>query len=118
MGEHPHTRAVCGCHLSCGVRVFPLIPPGLPVEAGPDGCPAQGGLKIALRGGGGGGDGMGAWRRRGGVSRNGLPFVLCNDGCCHQRRRNTTFGPEKFLHEKIFPHICVVKMISATLGSF
>ena len=21
------------------------------------------------------------------------PFVLCKDGCCHQRRQNTTFGP-------------------------
>ena len=41
------------------------------------------------------------------------PFVLCKDGCCHQRRRNTNFGPENFFHEKIFPHICVVKMISA-----
>ena len=46
------------------------------------------------------------------------PFVLCKDGCCHQRRWNTNFGPENFFHEKIFPHICVVKMISATWGSF
>ena len=58
-----------------------------------------GGPKIALRGGGGG-DGMGARRRRGGgVPEMGFcagPFVLCKDGCCHQRRRNTNFGPEIF----------------------
>ena len=46
------------------------------------------------------------------------PFVLCKDGCCHQRRWNTNFGPENFFQEKFFPHICVVKMISATWGSF
>ena len=46
------------------------------------------------------------------------PFVLWKDGCCHQRRRNTNFDPENFFHAKIFPHICVVKMISATWGSF
>ena len=46
------------------------------------------------------------------------PFVLCKDGCCHQRCRNTNFGTENFFHSKIFPHICVVKMISATWGSF
>ena len=65
---------------------------------------------------------MGARRRRGGgVPEMGFragPFVLCKDGCCHQRRRNTNFGPENFFHEKIFPHICVVKMISAKWGSF
>ena len=57
----------------------------------------------------------------GGVPEMGFragPFVLCKDGCCHQRRWNTKFGPENFFHEKIFPHICVVKMISATWGSF
>ena len=54
---------------------------------------------------------MGARRRRGG---GGVPemgfrarlFVLCKDRCCHQRRRNTNFGPEKFFHEKIFSHMC------------
>ena len=57
----------------------------------------------------------------GGVPEMGFragPFVLCKDGCCHQRRRNTNFGLENFFHEKIFPHICAVKMISATWGSF
>ena len=69
----------------------------------------QGGPKIALRGGGG--DGMGARRRRGGGApemgfRAGL-FVLCKDGCCHQRRRNTNFGPENFFSLKNFPpHMC------------
>ena len=70
----------------------------------------------------GGGDGMGARRRRGGgVPEMGFrarPLILCKDGCCHQRRWNTNFGPENFFHEKIFPHICVVKMISAMWGSF
>ena len=65
---------------------------------------------------------MGARRRRGGgVPEMGFragPLVLCKDGCCHQRRRNTNFGPEKFFPQKIFPHICVVKLISATWGSF
>ena len=66
---------------------------------------------------------MGARRRRGGrgfqkwASVPG-PLFWCEDGCCHQRRRNTNFGPEKFFRENIFPHICVVKMISATWGSF
>ena len=61
---------------------------------------------------GGGGDGMGAWRRRGGgrVPEMGFragPFVLCKDGCCHQRRRNTNFGPEQFFSRKNFPpHMC------------
>ena len=57
----------------------------------------------------------------GGVPEMGFcagPFVLCKDGCCHQRRRNTNFGPENFFHEKMFPHICLVKMISTTWGSF
>ena len=35
------------------------------------------------------------------------PFVLCKDGCCHQRRRNTNFGPENFFSRKNFPpHMC------------
>ena len=35
------------------------------------------------------------------------PFVLCKDGCCHQRRRNTNFGPENFFSLKNFPpHMC------------
>ena len=36
-----------------------------------------------------------------------LPFVLYKDGCCHKRRRNTNFGPEKFFSLKKFPpHMC------------
>ena len=70
-----------------------------------------------------GGDGMGTRRRRrrGGVREMGFrarPFVLCKDGGCHQRRRNTNFGPEKFFSRKNFPHICVVKMISATWAMY
>ena len=35
------------------------------------------------------------------------PFVLCKDGCCHQRRRNTNFGLEIFFSLKNFPpHMC------------
>ena len=35
------------------------------------------------------------------------PFVLCKDGCCHQRRRNTNFGPENcFSLKKFPPHMC------------
>ena len=77
--------------------------------------------KIALRRGGG----M-AWAP--GEGRGGLvpemgfragPFVLCKDGCCHQRRQNKQILARRiFFHEKNFPHICVVKMISATWGSF
>ena len=59
---------------------------------------ALGGPKIALQGGGGR-----AWApgEGGGGSRNGLPCR--QDGCCHQRRRNTNFGLEIFFHEKKFP---------------
>ena len=65
------------------------------------------GPKIALPGGG--------WHGRpakegGGVPEMGFragPFVLCKDGCCHQRRRNTNFGPENFFSLKKFsPHMC------------
>ena len=59
---------------------------------------------------GGGGDGMGARRKRGGVPEMGFragPFVLYKDGCCHQRRQNTNFGPEKvFLRKHFPPHMC------------
>ena len=66
-----------------------------------------GGPKIALRGGGGGR----RWHGRpakegGGVPEMGFragPFVLCKDGCCHQRRRNTNFGPENFFTKKFSP---------------
>ena len=55
----------------------------------------------------GGGDGMGARRRRGGggakMGFRAGPFVLSKDGCCHQRRRNTNFGPENFFSQKKFP---------------
>ena len=65
----------------------------------PENCFAGGGMAWAPSEGGGGGG-----------SRNGLPcwpFVLCKDGCCHQRRRNTNFGPEKFFPRKNFPpHMC------------
>ena len=43
----------------------------------------------------------------GGVPEMGFcagPFVLCKDGCCRQRRRNTNFGPEKtFFTKKCSP---------------
>ena len=46
----------------------------------------------------------------GGVPEMGFragPFVLCKDGCCYQRRRNTNFGPENFFSLKNFPpHMC------------
>ena len=79
--------------------VIRLCPPRPPVPLG--------GPKIALQGG----DGMGARRRRGGgVPEMGFragPLVLCKDGCCHQRRRNTNFGPENFFSLKNFPpHMC------------
>ena len=54
----------------------------------------------------GGGDGMGARRRRGGkVPEMGFragPFVLCKDGCCHQRRPEHKFWPGKFFFTKKF----------------
>ena len=57
------------------------------------------------------GGGGGGWHGRpakegGGVPEMGSragPLVFCKDGCCHQRRRNTNFGPEKFLSPKNFP---------------
>ena len=86
-----------------------------------DRCCGKGGPKTALRGGGGGMAWAPCEGGGGEVPEMGFragPFVLCKDGCCHQRRRNTNFGLENFFHEKIFPHICVVKMMSATWGSF
>ena len=63
----------------------------------------------------------------GGVPEMGFrpgPFVLCKDGCCHQRRRNTNFGPENFFPRKNFPpHMCSqndqrdVGIILSMLGS-
>ena len=54
-----------------------------------------------------GGDGMGARRRRGGggpeMGFRAGAFVLCKDGCCHQRRRNTNFGLEKIFPRNNFP---------------
>ena len=70
------------------------------------GVPGLGDLKIALRGGGGGD--MDARRRRGEVGEMGFrvgPFVLCNNGCWRQRRRNTNFGPKKFFPPIIPPQI-------------
>ena len=56
------------------------------------------------------GGGVGRPANEGGVPEMGFragPFVLCKDGCCRQRRRNTNFGPEKFFSRKIFPpHMC------------
>ena len=43
------------------------------------------------------------------------PFILCKSGCS---RQNTNFGPTKFFPPTPPPHKCVVKMISATRGSF
>ena len=44
-------------------------------------------------------------------------FVLCKSGCWHQRRRNTKIWPEKgFFHQKISPHICVVKNDQRDVG--
>ena len=52
----------------------------------------------------------------GGVGEMGFragPSVLSNNGCW---RRNTNFGPKTFFHQN--PPPCVVKVISATWGSF
>ena len=62
---------------------------------------SQGGPKIALRGGGGGWHGHPA-KEGGGVPEMGFragPFVLCKDGCCHQRRRNTNHLEERLLDQ-------------------
>ena len=60
-------------------------------------------------GGGGGWHGRPA-KKGGGVPEMGFcagPFVLCKDGCCQQRRRNTNFGAENFFSLKKFPpHMC------------
>ena len=73
----------------------------------------QGDLKTAARGAG-----TDARRRGGGFREMGFrvgPFVLCNNGSAPEHK----FWPEKcFAHQDIFPHMCVVKMISATWGSF
>ena len=71
----------------------------------------------------GGGDGMGARRRRGGrgfqkwASVPGPLFrvrtVVATKGAGTQ-----ILDWKIFFHSKFFPHVCVVKMISATWGSF
>ena len=67
---------------------------------------------IALPGGGGGGGGVARTPAEGGggVSELGFragPFVLCKDGCCPQRRRDTNFGPKSFFHQNFPPpHMC------------
>ena len=53
--------------------------------------------KLLCGGGGGGWHGRPAKEGGGGFPEMGFragPFVLCKDGCCHQRHRNTNFGPE------------------------
>ena len=84
----------------------------------------QGGPKIALRGGGGG-DGMGARRRRGGgggafqkwASVPGPLFCVRTD-VATKGAGTQILARKNFFHKKMFPHIYVVKMISATWGSF
>ena len=60
-----------------------------------------GGPKIALRAGGW--HGRPAKEGGGGVPEMGFcagPFVLCKDGCCRQRCRNTNFWPGKIFFTK------------------
>ena len=54
----------------------------------------------------GGWHGRPAKEEGGGVPEMGFcarPFVLCKDGCCRQRRRNTNFGLEIFFTTKFSP---------------
>ena len=80
---------------------------------------SQGGPKLALRGG----DGMGARRRRGGgafqkwASVPG-PLVCVRTDVAAKGAGTQILARKIFFHEKTLPHICVVKMISATWGSF
>ena len=73
--------------------------------------------------GGGGGDGMGARRRRAGggfqkwASVPGPLFCVRTD-VATKGAGTQILARKIFFHEKNFPHICVVEMISATWGSF
>ena len=98
------------------------LPPPTPTSAAVH-TPADpvwlGGPKIALRGG----DGMGARRRRGGggfqkwASMPGPLFCVRTDVAA-KGAGTQILAWKIFFHENIFPHTCVVKMISATWGSF
>ena len=64
---------------------------------------------------------MGARRRRGGVPEMGFragSFVLCKDGYATKGAGTQNLARKIFFREKMFPHICVVKIISTTSGSF
>ena len=57
----------------------------------------------------------------GGVTEMGFcagPFVLCKDGCCGKGAGTQILARKIFFTKKLSPHIYVVKMISATWGSF
>ena len=78
----------------------------------------MGGPKIALRGGGGWhgrpakeGEGFQKW-----ASVPGPLFCVRTD-VATKGAGTQILALKIFFHEKIFPHICVVKMISATWGS-
>ena len=100
----PHRHTIFKC---CG----DMPPPhsGYPTCTGvqsPQGDPGGWATRKLLCGGGWGWHGRPAKEEGGGVPEMGFragPFVLWKDGCCHQRRRNTNFGPEKFFSQKNFP---------------
>ena len=82
-------------------------------------CCVLGGPKIALREGGmawalgeGGGGGFQKW-----ASVPGPLFCVRTD-VATKGAGTQILAWKNFFHEKIFPHICVVKMISATWVSF
>ena len=87
-------------------------------QGGGGGGGVRGGPKIALRGG----DGMGARQRRGGGFQKwaSVPGPLfCVRTVVATKGAGTQILTRKiFFHSKNFPHFCVVKMISATWGSF
>ena len=84
----------------------------------PLGPPPLGGPNIALWGG----DGMGARRRRGGGFQKWAsvpaPLFCVRTDVATKGAGTQILARKIFFHLKIFPHICVVKMISATWGSF
>ena len=81
-----------------------------------------GGPNVALRGGGGGRMGVRRRRRRGGVFQKWAsvpgPLFCVRTVVATKGAGAQIFARETFFHSKIFPHICVVKMISASWGSF
>ena len=99
-GEVPQT---CGCEVNHESRRIPQLQGCCCLQACTAGRPEN------CFAGGGGWHGRPA-KEGGGVPEMGFragPFVLWKDGCCHQRRRNTNFGPEKFFSPKKFPpHMC------------